>query len=214
MTHFILCFPFFSNEGPSVFIACYSITSSVSGLVNGRLQVRLVEPQLRQPAAQWVGLHNMVLRCHCPSIRAVKFSRPRHAHSIGQELQDDASLHQAETENEVAVERKDLVDTTAGQLINETLMILSRKHVENLALTKEDIAQAINKLSLPLSRSSASRIEIKYTDDHYHRGRGGTGRARSYQEKACGSNESNQGRQMCTPRTGCLGSLVAVQLAL
>lgn len=65
-------------------------------------------------------------------------------------------------------------------MINETLMILSRKHVENLALTKEDMAQAVNRLSLLLSRSSVSRIEIKYTETHYHRGRGVTGRTRSY----------------------------------
>lgn len=127
--------------------------------------------------------------------------------------QDDAFIHHAETEDEVAVEKKDLVDTTAGQSISDTLMKLSKQPIENLALTKEDIAQAVNKPSLLLSRSSATRIEIKYTEDHYHRGRGVTGRARSYQEKAYGSNESNQGQQMCTPRTGCLGSLVAVQLA-
>ena len=93
---------------------------------------------------------------------------------------------------EVAVEKKKLIDTRAGQSINEALMQLSKKHVEDLALIKEDIAQAVKESKYNVLPPTKHETGIEYTNDHFHRGRRVAERARSYQAEACRSDESNR----------------------
>jgi hypothetical protein len=46
-------------------------------------------------------------------------------------------------QEEIAVQKKALIDTAAGQSINVALTDLSKKHEEELAMVKEDLAQAM-----------------------------------------------------------------------
>jgi len=65
-------------------------------------------------------------------------------------------------QTEIVVQRKALIDTDAGQSINEALTALAKKHEKELANIKEDIGQAIKEskheytFSLAYSLSSLS----------------------------------------------------------
>ena len=85
-------------------------------------------------------------------------------------------------QEEVAVQNKKLIDTKAGQEIHETLVDLSRKHAEELALVKQDIVQAVKESKHPVL--SITEVIWVTNEQYLTRGRIMAERARRIQEKA------------------------------
>lgn len=58
-------------------------------------------------------------------------------------------------QDEIAVQKKQLIDTQAGQSINEALMELSKKHDADLAEIKQDLVQALKESKFTIYLSCA-----------------------------------------------------------